>query len=94
MKEVSSSVYDSEFSVKYSVVTGYAGSCFRFLCTVSCVIVWLQAGKKVGLSDGEAESFVKNINDVAVKEKLKQTTQEAIDLGVRELTAVWYLLLL
>jgi len=54
----------------------------------------LQAGKKVGLSDGEAESFVKNINDVAVKEKLKQTTQEAIDLGVRELTAVWYLLLL
>jgi len=40
------------------------------------------------LSDGEIESCLKQIKEDAVKEKLKQTTQEAIDLGVCALTAL------
>ena len=50
--------------------------------------MWFQAGKKVGLSDAEVESFLKEIKEDAVKEKLKQTTQQAIDLGVRALAAL------
>ena len=55
---------------------------FSVLSCVSCIVVWLQAGKKIGLSDSENESFVHQMKEDAVKEKLKQTTQQAIDLGV------------
>jgi len=51
-------------------------------------IVWFQVGRKAGLSDGEIESYLKQIKGDAVKEKLRQTTQEAIDLGVRDLTVL------
>lgn len=40
-----------------------------------------QAGRKVGLSDSDIEVFLKQIKEDSVKEKLKQTTQQAIDAG-------------
>ena len=49
------------------------------------MIVLLQAGKNVGLSDSEIESFLRMINEDAVKLKLKQITQEALDHGVHAL---------
>jgi len=48
----------------------------------------LQAGKKVGLSDPEIESFLQQIKEEPIKAKLKETTQQAIDFGVCTLTAL------
>ena len=42
----------------------------------------MQAGKAVGLSDSETESFIRQIKENLVKEKLKETTQQALDSGV------------
>jgi len=60
----------------------------RHLAQVVLSCVLLQAGKKVGLSDDEIESFLKQIKEDAVKEKLKQTTQQALDLGVHAWTVL------
>ena len=52
-------------------------------CTSPCKhISTLQACTKIGLSVGEAEKLVEQSNGKEVKEKLKETTQRALDHGV------------
>lgn len=41
------------------------------------------AGAKAGLSQSQLDTMLQQITTEEIKEKLKQRTQEALDLGVR-----------
>lgn len=43
-----------------------------------------EAGLKAGLSQGQLDSMLELIKTTEIKEKLKQRTQEALDLGVSD----------
>ena len=44
--------------------------------------LFLQAAKKAGLSDDEIKTALELYNTKEIKDKLKRTTQDALDYGV------------
>ena len=56
------------------------------MCAAVSTAVVLQAAMKAGMSASEVGELLRLSSTKEIKDKLKSTTQEALDHGVREMT--------
>lgn len=64
----------------------------RFVYCFYFILFFFQAGQKSGLSDEQIKSAVSRIKDQAVKDRLKQYTEEALKYGVCENITIVYVM--